>query len=46
MLPHLVADTIKQKLPVTNGGYKAVDFGKTNEKVYTELTPAVSPLDR
>jgi class I fructose-bisphosphate aldolase len=32
------ADIIKQKLPENNGGYKAVNFGKTSEKVYTELT--------
>ena len=32
------ADIIKQKLPNTNGGYKALNFGKTHEKVYTELT--------
>ena len=32
------ADIIKQKLPTTNGGYKALNFGKTSEKVYTELT--------
>jgi class I fructose-bisphosphate aldolase len=32
------ADIIKQKLPTCNGGYKALKFGKTHEKVYTELT--------
>ena len=32
------ADIIKQKLPENNGGFKAVNFGKTSEKVYTELT--------
>jgi len=32
------ADIIKQKLATNNGGYKAINFGKTNEKVYTELT--------
>jgi len=32
------ADIIKQKLPTTNGGFKALNFGKTHEKVYTELT--------
>jgi class I fructose-bisphosphate aldolase len=32
------ADIIKQKLPTNNGGYTAVDFGKTHNKVYTELT--------
>src|SRR5882672_5230530 len=32
------ADIIKQKLPVNNGGYTALNFGKTSEKVYTDLT--------
>ena len=32
------ADIIKQKMPKTNGGYKAVNFGKTHDKVYDELT--------
>ncbi|MDQ3191441.1 MAG: class I fructose-bisphosphate aldolase, partial [Bacteroidota bacterium] len=32
------ADIIKQKLPVNNGGYPAVNFGKTHKKVYEELT--------
>jgi class I fructose-bisphosphate aldolase len=32
------ADIIKQKLPENNGGYKALKFGKTHDKVYTELT--------
>jgi len=32
------ADIIKQKQPENNGGYKALNFGKTNEKVYTQLT--------
>lgn len=32
------ADIVKQKLPDVNGGYKAVGFGHTHEKVYTELT--------
>ena len=31
------ADIVKQKLPTNNGGYKAVKFGKTSDKVYTEL---------
>jgi fructose-bisphosphate aldolase, class I len=34
----LGADIIKQKLPTNNGGYKATKHGKTNDKVYTELT--------
>lgn len=32
------ADIIKQKLPETNGGYNAVKFGKTDKRVYSELT--------
>jgi class I fructose-bisphosphate aldolase len=32
------ADIIKQKMPKTNGGYKAINFGKTHDKVYDELT--------
>lgn len=38
------ADIIKQKLPVNNGGYKATKHGKTNEKVYTNLTTD-NPID-
>jgi len=32
------ADIIKQKLPTNNGGYNALNFGKTHPKVYSELT--------
>lgn len=32
------ADIIKQKLSTNNGGYNAINFGKTHPKVYTELT--------
>jgi class I fructose-bisphosphate aldolase len=32
------ADIIKQKLPTNNGGYTALNFGKTHKKVYSELT--------
>ncbi len=32
------ADIIKQKLPENNGGYTAVNFGKTHKKVYSDLT--------
>ncbi len=32
------ADIIKQKLPTNNGGYNALQFGKTSPKVYSELT--------
>jgi class I fructose-bisphosphate aldolase len=33
------ADIIKQKLPTNNGGFKAVNFSKTHDKVYSELCP-------
>jgi class I fructose-bisphosphate aldolase len=32
------ADIIKQKLPTNNGGYTALNFGKTHKKVYEQLT--------
>jgi class I fructose-bisphosphate aldolase len=32
------ADIIKQKLPVNNGGYTALKFGRTDPLVYSELT--------
>ena len=32
------ADIIKQKLPDSNGGYAAVNFGRTHARVYEELT--------
>jgi class I fructose-bisphosphate aldolase len=32
------ADIIKQKLPENNGGYTALNFGKTSREVYTKLT--------
>jgi class I fructose-bisphosphate aldolase len=32
------ADIIKQKQAQNNGGYNAIQFGKTNPKVYDELT--------
>ncbi len=34
----LQADIIKQKLPENNGGFKAVNFGKTSPLVYEKLT--------
>jgi class I fructose-bisphosphate aldolase len=39
------SDIIKQKLPTNNGGYKALKFGKTHDKVYTELTPGDHPIE-
>ena len=38
------ADIIKQKLPTNNGGYLAVNFGKTNKLVYDKLTTE-HPID-
>lgn len=42
------ADVIKQKLPERNGGYNALNiessYGKTNKKIYDELT-SDSPID-
>jgi class I fructose-bisphosphate aldolase len=32
------ADIIKQKLPECNGGFTALNFGKTHKKVYSDLT--------
>ena len=40
----LEADIIKQKLPTNNGGYPAIDFGKTHDKVYSELS-SDHPID-
>lgn len=38
------ADIIKQKLATNNGGYTAVNFGKTHDKVYSELS-SDHPID-
>jgi class I fructose-bisphosphate aldolase len=40
----LQADIIKQKLPENNGGYKAINFGKTHDKVYSQLS-SDHPID-
>ncbi len=40
----LQADIIKQKLPETNGGFKAISFGKTHDKVYSQLS-SDHPID-
>lgn len=32
------ADIVKQKAPENNGGYRALNFGRTDDRVYTELT--------
>ncbi len=39
------ADIIKQKLPETNGGYTALKFGKTDKRVYSNLTPENHPIE-
>jgi len=38
------ADIIKQKLPENNGGFNALNFGKTHKKVYSDLT-SDNPID-
>jgi len=38
------ADIIKQKLPETNGGFKALDFGKTSKEMYEKYT-SDHPID-
>lgn len=38
------ADIIKQKLPENNGGYNAINFGKTHKKVYSDLS-SHHPID-
>jgi class I fructose-bisphosphate aldolase len=39
------ADIIKQKLAQTNGGFTALKFGKTDPRVYSELTPGNHPIE-
>ena len=38
------ADIVKQKLPANNGGFKAIGFGKTDERMYTQLA-SEHPID-
>jgi class I fructose-bisphosphate aldolase len=38
------ADIIKQKMPENNGGYNAINFGKTHKSVYAQLT-SDNPID-
>ncbi len=38
------ADIVKQKLPTVNGGYTAINFGKTSPLVYEKLT-SDHPID-
>ncbi len=33
------ADIVKQKQPTNNGGFQAINFGKTHSKIYGELVP-------
>lgn len=35
----LQADIIKQKQPECNGGYPAIEFGKTHKRIYGDLVP-------
>lgn len=38
------ADIVKQKLPENNGGFTALSFGKTHDRVYSDLT-SDHPID-
>lgn len=38
------ADIVKQKLPTNNGGFKAINFSKWDERMYTELS-SDHPID-
>lgn len=38
------ADIVKQKIPENNGGFDAINFGKTHKKVYSELS-SDHPID-
>lgn len=38
------ADIVKQKLPVNNGGFVNLGFGKSDKRMYTELS-SVHPID-
>ena len=39
------ADIVKQKQPETNRGFTALKFGKTHERVYSDLTPNDHPIE-
>jgi class I fructose-bisphosphate aldolase len=39
------ADIIKQKMADTNGGYTALNFGKTDKRVYANMTPDNHPIE-
>ncbi|SYX08982.1 Fructose-bisphosphate aldolase class 1,fructose-bisphosphate aldolase,predicted phospho-2-dehydro-3-deoxyheptonate aldolase,DeoC/LacD family aldolase [Chlamydia poikilotherma] len=40
----LGADIVKQKLPTSHGGFKAIKFSKTDDRVYSELS-SDHPID-
>ncbi|MEA3250926.1 MAG: class I fructose-bisphosphate aldolase [Pseudomonadota bacterium] len=44
MAATIKADIVKQKLPENNGGFRAIGFGHTHDKVYDELT-SDHPID-
>jgi len=44
MAATIEADIVKQKMAMTNEGYKAINFGKTSSKVYSTLT-STHPID-
>ncbi|MGI9628290.1 MAG: class I fructose-bisphosphate aldolase [Longimicrobiales bacterium] len=39
------ADIIKQKQPEVNGGYPAIGFGRTHDRVYGDLVPDGNPIE-
>ncbi len=39
------ADIVKQKLPDSNRGFKAVGFGRTDPRMYSELMPDDHPIE-
>jgi fructose-bisphosphate aldolase, class I len=41
----ILADIIKQKMATNNGGFEALKFGKTDKRVYSELTPGNHPIE-
>ena len=41
---HIGVTIVKQKLPTNNGGFKAIGFGKTDERMYSKLTTE-HPID-
>lgn len=41
----LHADIVKQKLPENNHGFKAVGFGRTDPRMYSELMPDDHPIE-